>query len=318
MRTEDEGGVDLGVVAQSRAGRGRAQRWSFGPSGLSRSKARQELAHGTRGVGHYGQIHDDKVLGELDARSDQRPVGCHHEGVTIEDQLVLTAHLVHVGDGTTGLGHPARQHGEALGPPAPVVRRRVEVYDDVGAPTPRPGDWTVVEPDVLTDGDAHPSPRHTEERGRLVARHEPPLFVEHAVIRQEALAVHAHHTAARTHRGGIGQSDPARRGADEPDHHGAMSGGGSDLFERSHVVGDEPRLEEEIFGRVSRDGQLRHHADVRPRRFGGRHRGEHPIHVARQVAHNGIELRGGEAQMRHRPRIPASPASPAGTAGPVS
>ena len=166
----------------------------------------------------------------------------------------------------------------------------------------------VVEPDVLADGDAHPGAGDAEERRRLAARHEPALLVEDAVVGEEALAVDADHPAAGADRGRVGQPDPARRRADEADHDGALPGGGGDLLERGHVVGHEPGLEEEVLGRVARDGQLGHDADVGPGRLGRGQRAEDPLHVARQVADDGVELRGGEAQVRHRPRLPARPA----------
>ncbi len=138
----------------------------------------------------------------------QRPVRRHDQRVAVEDELVLAAHLVDVGDGAAGLGDASAQHREALGVPAPVVGRCVEVDHDVGAGTARLRNRPVVEPDVFTDGDADPRARHAEERWRPLARHEPALLVEDAVVGEEVLAVDADDAAAGADSGCVGQTAP--------------------------------------------------------------------------------------------------------------
>ena len=43
----------------------------------------------------------------------------------------------------------------------------------------------------------------------------------------------------------------------EPHDHRAATCAGSHLFQRGTVVGDEPGLQHEVFGRVTRQGQFR-------------------------------------------------------------
>ncbi len=51
------------------------------------------------------EVDQHEVGSELRPRRQQCPVSPDDERVPVEDQLVLAAHLVHVGDGTPGLGH---------------------------------------------------------------------------------------------------------------------------------------------------------------------------------------------------------------------
>ena len=80
---------------------------------------------------------------------------------------------------------------------------------NVGARPARLRDGAVLEPDVLADGDADPGPGDAEEGGRLVARDEPALLVEDAVVGQEPLAVDADDAPTGTDRGSVGQSGAA-------------------------------------------------------------------------------------------------------------
>ncbi len=191
---------------ERRTRRRRGQRRRCRRAGLADDDAGHQFADPVGAVRPDLQVDDHQVLFELRPRRHQRPVRRHDQGVTVEDELVLSADLVHVGDGTARLRHTSAQHGEALGVPAPVVRRRVEVDHDVGAGAAFVGNRTVVEPDVLTDRDTHPRARHAEEGRRTLSRHEPALLVEHAVVGEEPLAVETGHTPTRAHRGRVGQS----------------------------------------------------------------------------------------------------------------
>ena len=63
-----------------------------------------------------------------------------HEGGTVEHELVLTTHLIDVHERhATGLGHPGTQLFDSTIELAAVVRRGVDVDDDLG-----PGGWTQI------------------------------------------------------------------------------------------------------------------------------------------------------------------------------
>ena len=305
MGAEHERGVDLGMVAQWWTRLGRRRRDPLGSARLGHHDPWQQLGHRVRGVRPDRQVDEHQVGVELRARRHQRAVGSHDQRVAVEDELVLAAHLVDVGNGAARLGHPPAQQGQTLGVAAPVVGRGVQVHDHV-----RPGSTLVrhgpvVEPHVLADGDADPRPCDTEERRQLGARHEPALLVEDAVVGQEALAVDPRHPSARADGGRVGQPVPPGRLAHEPDDDRALPRGGRHLLECGDVVGDEPRLEEQVLGGIPGDGELRDDAEIRPRRLGFGQGGQDPLDVAGQVAYDGVELRGSQAQVRHRSRIPA-------------
>ena len=60
------------------------------------------------------EIRQHEVRVVLVAGRHQRPVGADHEARAVEDELVLAADLVDVGDGAPGLRHPLSEHLESL------------------------------------------------------------------------------------------------------------------------------------------------------------------------------------------------------------
>ena len=250
------------------------------------------------------QVDEDEVRFELCARCDQRAVGSNDERIAVEDELVLPSDLVDVGDGAAGLGHPILEHGQSFAAPPPVVGGRVQVDHHVGPGPAGVGHRPVAEPDVLADRHAHPRPGHVEERRGLGPGLEVTLLVEDPVVGKALFAVDAGHPTTGAHGGRVGQAVTAGRGRHEADHDGAVVGGRRHLLERGHVVGHEAGLEEQVLGRVARDGELGDHAEVGAGGLGGGQGAQHLLHVPRQVAHDGVELRGGQAQVWHRPRLP--------------
>ena len=133
-----------------------------------------------------------------------------------------------------------------------------------------------------------------EERRRFGPGLEVALLVEDPVIGEALLAVDPGHPAPGAHCGRVGQSLTAGCGRHEADHDRAVAGGRRHLLERSHVVRHEAGFEEQVLGRVARNGELRHDAQVGPGRLGRSEGAQHLLHVPRQVAHDGVELRGGQ------------------------
>ena len=115
-------------------------------------------------------VDDHEALGELGGPGDDGAVGGDDHGVAVEDELVLTADLVDVGDGGAGLGGPVADDGEAGLGLAHVVRRGVEVHDETGAAAPQLGDRAVGGPGVLADRHADGGTRDRHERESRVAR----------------------------------------------------------------------------------------------------------------------------------------------------
>ena len=263
--------------------------------------SRGSFAIGPAGIrDRDGKVDHDQVRFELDAVGQQGPVAPHDERVAVEHELVLPPDLVDVDDGAAGLVHPLAQHGQSLVAAAAVVRRGVEVQHHVGPGASLLGHRTVGEPHVLTDRDTHPGPGHAEERGRLVARDEPALFVEDAVVGEEAFPVDPGHPPTGADGGGVGQAGAVGGGAHVADHDGTLPRRRGHLVQGGQVVGHEGGLEEEVLGRIARNGQLRQHAEVGAGRLGTGQRGQHLVNIAREVSDNGIELRSSDAQGHKR------------------
>ena len=134
--------------------------------------SRGRRAHGGRRAAHHsrrrgrwpprpGPSSNDR-LGERGGSRQDVAGRAHHEGATVEDQLVLAADLVDVGDGASRLAHPLPGHGEPIGVTADRERRRVHVDDE-----PRPRRVPVGRRARLrTTGPRRPTPPPAPRRSR--------------------------------------------------------------------------------------------------------------------------------------------------------
>src|SRR2546421_95202 len=80
---------------------------------------------------------------------------------------------------------------------------------------------------------------------------------------------------------------------------------GGNLLERLLVGRHEAGLQQQVLGRVAGDRQLREHGDVAARALGPLESGENGIDVAVEVAHDGVQLAGGDAEPSHAKSVPA-------------
>ena len=87
------------------------------------------------------------------------------------------------------------------------------------------------------------------------------MLVEHAVIRQEVLAVDGSHPTVGAHGTGVREISVEPRCADEGDD---PVSGGRDLVERLARSAHETRSEEQILGGIPRDRELREDDEVGP------------------------------------------------------
>ena len=109
------------------ARRSRRRRSGSGPalgSGPGRAPA--------RGRGQV-QVVDQQLLGELAGPGEQLAAGGHDHRVAVEDQLVLAADQVHVGDRGARLGRPALDQRQPYVVLVQLVRRGVDVDDEADA-----------------------------------------------------------------------------------------------------------------------------------------------------------------------------------------
>ena len=236
------------------------------------------------------------MLGELRAPGEEVAVGVEHQRGAIENELVLAADLVDVDEGARGVRGPGGQHALPLAEAPRVVRGGVDVDDEFGASFGEGGDGPVRAPRVLADGDADANAGDAEQRQRLSTRREVPLFVEHGVVRQQALVVHALHRAERAYSGGVVEVAP---GVDEAHDRRAAAGSGRQLLEGLEVVGDEPGLQHQILGGVAGDRQLGEGSDVAARGFGLLECSEDGRQVAIEIADDCIDLAGSHPHASH-------------------
>ena len=214
------------------------------------------------------------------ARATSAPGLVEHHRRAVEDELVLAADEVHVDDRHRRVGGPGGEHRLALAQPARVVRRRVDVDDQLGAAGGLRDDRPGRAPRVLADRDADPDAADHEQRAVDGRRREVPLLVEHRVVREQVLAVDALHLAVRADRGGVVE---VAAGLGEADHRGEPPGARRDLLERLGGLGDERRLQQEVLGRVAGDRELGERDEVAARGVGlaRRRRGSAPTLPAR-------------------------------------
>ena len=125
---------------------------------------------------------------ELRRAGEQRAVGVDDERVAVEDELVLAADHVDVGERAAGLARPPRAQLEAHVVLVALVRRPVDDHEQSGAGVAHLGDRPAVLPEVLADGERDVDAVDADH-GRARARDEVAELVEHAVVGQVVLGV---------------------------------------------------------------------------------------------------------------------------------
>jgi hypothetical protein len=179
--------------------------------------------------------------------------------VPVEDELVLSADEVAERDVDGIVARPCHEHLLAVLRLADVEGRGREVDEQRRPREGEVGRRRPGLPDVLADRrrDEHVSQLEEEE---VAAAGEVPVLVEHAVVREEVLAVDALHRAVRADEGRIGQIAVERRAAHQRRD---VRAGAGHLVDGVARGPDEPGPEQEVLGRIAGHGQLREDDDVR-------------------------------------------------------
>ena len=136
----------------------------LGERGRSSTAARVEGAAPERGPDV--DVDDEQVLGELRAARDELPALVEQHRRAVEDELVLAADEVHVDERHRRVGGTRREHRLALAQAARVVRRRVDVDDELGAGRGLREDRARRAPRVLADRDRRRARRRRRTAGR--------------------------------------------------------------------------------------------------------------------------------------------------------
>ena len=82
--------------------------------------------------GAHVEVDDEQVLDELLGTRHEVTALVEQHRRAVEHQLVLAADEVHVEDRHRRIGSTGREHRLALAEPTCVVRRRVDVHDQLG------------------------------------------------------------------------------------------------------------------------------------------------------------------------------------------
>ncbi len=211
---------------------------------------------------------DEKVLLEIATADDERPGGIEPERVAVEDELVVSAHLVHV------VQRPAILRG--LLPDHVAAQRRLadregarrdvqqdrraavgELADRIARIQPL-GPVVAIVPDLLADGQPE---RHALELERLDPRAglEIPILVEHVVGGQERLVVPPDDVSRVAQGGGVEQRVALPRGVRRhaaDDEAEPLVGQCRDSLEQVEVGLDEAVVVEQVPGRITSRGQF--------------------------------------------------------------
>ena len=245
------------------------------------------------GGGDGVEVDHQEVFFELRAAGEDPPAGVDDEAVAVEDQLVLAPDGVAEGHEAAVVGRPLRQHPFPLDALPPVIRRAGEVDQNHRAAVDRrPPARSPRVPEVLADGDAGADAPEVEGQ-RRVAPGEVPLLVEDRVVRQEVFPVDAGDLAAGEDRGGVVQVAGQGRQPDHRDRAGDRRRETTDPVRRGF---GEPRVQEQVFGRVPGDRQFREDGQVRAAGRGAGDQAADAVEVAVEVADGQVALAQGHPQ----------------------
>jgi hypothetical protein len=213
-----------------------ARRWRDGDHGESR--------RGRNGTFDRLDIDDQQLLHAMSGASDHYSRCIEHEGGSIEDELVLAAHLVAVHEGhSTSLLDASAHLDFAYLSLAPVVGRGIHVDDDLSTTGCELRDGPAGDPPVLTDRHAHADPCDLVQTHGLGSGEKDTFLIEHRNVRKRSLVVGGLHFTIGNHSQcvvrltvplSVGEADRSRTPA--PDR-------GRNVVKYLNVLGDEARLE---------------------------------------------------------------------------
>ena len=229
--------------------------------------------------------HEQRLLEPRRPR-DHDALVVDHARVAVEEELVLAADGVAEREVARVVARASDEHLLALALLADVERRRGDVRQQLRAGEREVGRRRPGLPHVLADGRADERLAEPEEE-EVVPRREVAVLVEHAVVRQEALAVHGADGAVGEDEARVGEVAVVVRGADERDDVAALDGDPlHGLLGRAH----EPGPQEQVLRRVAGDGELGEEDEVGALVACLGEAPDDPVAVPVEVADDGVDL----------------------------
>ncbi len=316
---QHQGRVDLAEVVRAR-GHGVGQRPVGRQRGVGDQVAFDGDAVGLRRRAPHArslrprqfQVRHQKRLLEPRGARDQVPGGVHDQGVAVEDQFVLAADHVDVGQCHVGLAGAAGAQLQPRVPLVALVRRPVQHHQQGGPGLAHGGDRAAVLPQVLADHEGRVDavqPHHRED----VSGDEVAELVEHPVVGQVVLGggedrpppVQQGHRVLRgpdrlAQRGGRGS--PAAAQVADGDGKLAQSLGGEPPGQGVHGLDggvDEGPAQREVLHRVSGDHHLGKHHQVSPCLGRPARVLDDDPAVSFQVSHSRVDLGHSQSQLCH-------------------
>ena len=261
-----------------------------------------ETGHEGAGLGCSGGVHNAELLGERGQAGDELAGGVAHEAAAVEDEFVVAADGVDVGDrAAERLGgvddefltkvflvvvpragrHVQHQVAFLRGE---LLERHLAAVEPAGADHR-------VRPDVLADRDADPHAVIHDDGGRGGGL-EVAVLVKDVVGGQEALAGGGGNLAPVAEGGGVVERAAlaGRVELDRADERRHVAHGSGDLGERLDDVGYEAALEQQVARRVATDGEFGKDHELGPLRDEGRVRFGDATAVAGEVANDRVKL----------------------------
>ncbi len=254
---------------------------------------------------------------------DQLAVGIQDQAGSVEDEIVVAAHLIDEHQRAAPAAGGGGQHARAQVPLLDGVGRGGDVDQDLGAlghqlldgifPVQPLRPEVGVVPDVLADRDAEAAAAQFDA-GDVGGRLEIPPLVEHVVGGQQRLAVQRHHAALVQQRRAVGDAStgarlPRRDGFGKTDQQGRVAGAGHQLLQGPLRVGDERRPFQQIPRRIPGHRQLGRDQQRRPGGLGAGQRFVDQPDVRREVPDGRVQLPQGDL---HRVILTASGPWPSG------
>ena len=218
----------------------------------------------------------------------QALVGVEHEGGAVENQLVLAADLIEIGERQARIDDPRHRDIQPVIAFDRIERRTVGHQQQFGAGFAQTFD-RIETPNVFADRHADAHAANVEGTGHGAGL-EDAFLVEDAVIGQIDFERRGLHRAGIEIRHRVVEAALLEPGRADQNRRTAIGGVLGKGFDRFHRVLLEHRLQHEVFRRIAGDIELAEKDEVgagsvrlRPRRAGARE-------VAGKIAHDRIEL----------------------------